>query len=252
MQDFVTKPIEPDDLWKAPIKWVPARVGATEAAARPVATTVTQALADAPTELALPDHIPGLDTALGLRRVLGKRPIYLAMLRKFVAGQQGVVDTVLRALDEGDPGTAARLAHTTRGVCGNIGAETTQELAKALEHAIGGGESRRALDNRVRALQDSLEPLVQALSDWLEPETHEALPTVVVDDAVLGSVTIRLRALYEDMDAQAEDLMSKESALLASAYPAHYMAMVNAVRNFDYDLALAQLQAAVQARTGAQ
>jgi hypothetical protein len=101
-------------------------------------------------------------------------------------------------------------------------------------------------------LQDSLEPLVQALLDWLEPEAPKALPTVVVDDAVLESVTIRLRALYESMDAQAGDLVSKEAALLASAYPAHYMAMVNAVRNFDFDLALTQLQAAVQARTGAQ
>ena len=178
--------------------------------------------------------------------------MYLAMLRKFVAGQQGVVDAVQRALDEGDPVTATRVAHTTRGVCGNIGAEATQELAKALEHAIGKGEARGALDTRVRALQDSLEPLVQALSDWLEPEAHKALPTVVVDDAALKSVTIRLRALYEDMDAQAEDLMTEESALLASAYPAHFMAMLNAVRNFDFDLALTQLQAAVQARTGAQ
>ena len=252
MQDFVTKPIEPDDLWKALIKWVPARVWPTEAASRPVATTATQALADAAIDLALPDHIPGLDTALGLRRVLGKRPLYLAMLRTFVAGQQGAVKAVQRALDEGDLVTATRVAHTTRGVCGNIGAEATQELAKALEHAIGMGEARAALDTRVRALQDSLEPLVQALSDWLEPEAPKALPTVVVDDAVLESVTIRLRALYESMDAQAGDLVSKEAALLASAYPAHYMAMVNAVRNFDFDLALTQLQAAVQARTGAQ
>ena len=76
------------------------------------------------------------------------------------------------------------------------------------------------------------------------------LPTVLVDDAALERITTRLRALCEDMDSQAEDLMSKESALLASAFPAHYKAMVDAIRDFDFDLAVTQLQAAIQARSG--
>ena len=74
----------------------------------------------------MPEGIAGLDTELGLRRVLGKKPMYLSMLRKFAAGQLGAVDTVLRALEAGDWDTAVRTAHTTKGVCGNIGATGVQ------------------------------------------------------------------------------------------------------------------------------
>ena len=244
MQDFVTKPIEPTALWQALLKWVQARDGM--AAVAPVVTTAAE---QSSAQIPLPEHIEGLDVALGLRRVLGKRTMYLGMLRKFVARQRGAVDAVLRALDAGDLDTAARVAHTTKGVCGNIGASGVQAQADALELSIKAGEPRPSLDALAEALRLTLEPLVQALTDWLPPEAALQTTTMaVIDEATLANVSARLRDLFADMDADAEAVLENEQALLASAYPKHFSAIAQAVKNFDFDSALAQLDAAQAAR----
>ncbi len=251
MQDVVTKPIEPADLWKALLKWVVVR----ERVAPDVPTPVNAAATNAITaeQLALPEHIEGLDVTLGLRRVVGKRPMYLSMLRKFVAGQRDAVDAVLKALDEGDLDTAARVAHTTKGVCGNIGASQVQEQADVLELSIKAGEPRAALDTLAQALRQQLQPLVQAIADWLPPET--SAPTTApaqLDDAEVARVSARLRELCADMESEAEDLVEREQALLASAYPGHYAAIAKAVKDFDFDSALAALDEAQVARASGQ
>ncbi len=255
MQDFVTKPIEPDDLWQALIQWVPPRAQPpSEAVASAVARPPARA-AKAPSaaEVPLPDHIEGLDVALGLKRVLGKRPMYLGMLRKFVAGQRGAVDAVRAALDAGDRAAAERLAHTTKGVCGNIGASQAQALAGELEHAVKTSEPRAALDAHCEALRATLEPLVTALADWLPPDPAQQAPATaqgakIVDEAALASVTTQLRALCDDMDSEAEELIEREGTLLQSGYPAHFQAISQAIRSFEFEQALAQIDAAVAAR----
>jgi two-component system sensor histidine kinase/response regulator len=244
MQGFVTKPIEPTELWQALLKWIPPREGTTVAAPE-----VPAAAAQGTEQPPLPEHIEGLDVALGLRRVLGKRALYLGMLRKFVAGQRGAVDAVLQALDAGDLDTAARVAHTTKGVCGNIGASRVQAQADALERSIKAGEPRPALDTLAEALRQTLQPLVQALADWLPPDTPlKTIAMAGVDEAALARVSARLRTLCADMDADAEALIDEEQALLASAYPEHFSAMAQAVRGFDFDTALARLDEAQAAR----
>jgi hypothetical protein len=54
--------------------------------------------------------------------------------------------------------------------------------------------------------------------------------------------------LCQDMDSEIEELIEREGALLDSAYPAHFEAIAQAVRSFEFDAALAQLEAAVAAR----
>jgi two-component system sensor histidine kinase/response regulator len=70
----------------------------------------------------------------------------------------------------------------------------------------------------------------------------------VVDEATLARVCARLRTLCTDMDAEAEALLDSEQALLASAYPEHFSAIAQAVKNFDFDTALARLDEAQAAR----
>ncbi|MFM8766934.1 MAG: ATP-binding protein, partial [Rubrivivax sp.] len=256
MQDFVTKPIEPEELWQGLLKWVPPRA---QAAAETYSGTVPAAAANwaelqepagretsEGAELPLPDRIDGLDVALGLKRVLGKRPMYLSMLRKFVAGQRNAIDEIRAALDAGDRATAERLAHTTKGVCGNIGAEKAQALAGELEQAIKSGKEVARLHALIDSLRQTLVPLVQALAAWLPPDASNlSMPTAgVVDSAALEMVCRQLRSLCADMDSEAEELIDSEATLLSSAFPAHFQALSSAVRAFDFDAALAALESA--------
>jgi CheY-like chemotaxis protein/nitrogen-specific signal transduction histidine kinase len=251
MQDVLTKPIAPSDLWRALRSWIKPRAVASGHVER---TALPEASGAA--EPQLPDGIEGLDTVLGLKRVLGKVPRYVAMLERYAASQAGTVAALNAALAADDRETAIRLAHTTKAVSGNIGASTVQELAGQLEQALRAGESLEALQPRLLALQRCVEPLVVAIADRVATGTSPANGTssatgAFIDEVQLAEVTEHLRQLLSEMDFEANDWLQRHHALLTAAYPRQLPAVLAAVHTFDFDLAVEQLDAAVSARTGA-
>jgi signal transduction histidine kinase/CheY-like chemotaxis protein len=248
MDDYVTKPIEPRELFQALLKWIKPRDGAldeVDALGLPAAGTSSEQVGGT----RLPVGIQGLDTELGLRRVLGKIPFYVSMLEKYVAGQAGVIVALREAIAAGDHETATRLAHTTKGVSGNIGASSVQKLAEALEQALQQTPPQSGLNAMVDALEAGLVPLVQAIAAQLpRPAVAPAAGPVTIDEAQLTRVTQRLRNLLQDMDSDASDWITAHATLLAAAYPDHIKVIQDAMEGFDFDLAIDQLDAAVAAR----
>ena len=163
MNDHIAKPIEPEDLWKALLKWITPRQPGK------LANPGHRDLAE---ELELPSDIEGLDMVSGLRRVLGKKPIYLSMLRRFVAGQKAVVVDIYNALMRDDPPAAERLAHTLKGASGTIGAVGVQQLAAELEDAIKLHRPREEIEVHLAAVRAPLETLVTQLSQKLPPRRN--------------------------------------------------------------------------------
>jgi len=216
MQDVVSRPLDPDALWRALSPWL------------------------------RPRGIAGLDTALGLERVLGRMPRYLSMLENYAAGQATTMADLRAALAANDRETAVRLAHTTGSVSGNIGATGVQRAAEQLEQALRRGLPLAEVGMLLGTLAEHLEPLVRAIR--LQLPGHEApvdgATSVPVDRKQLAEVAARLRTLIEGMDADAGDWLGANRALLASAYPAHVAGIERALESFDFDEALAVLDAA--------
>ncbi|HEY6896523.1 MAG TPA: response regulator [Rhodocyclaceae bacterium] len=235
MDDFLTKPIAPERLWAALLKWVKPRPGA---AAVFVAPPPPVADAEPPIE------IPGLDVAGGLRRVLGKQTLYIAMLRKFGAGQAHTVAAIRTALDDGDGAVAERLAHTVRGVAGNIGAAEVQARAATLETALREKQPRHRIDELLAALDAPLSALLAILGERLPPEAAQR-PLAAADPARLAAVCARLVALLAEDDAEATDVAEANADLLCAAFPDHYRRIDSAIRSFDFDVALAALKEAM-------
>ena len=203
-------------------------------------------------EWQIPQGIEGLDTELGLKRVLGKVPRYQSMLEKYVAGQAGTLDELRAALARADRDTAARLAHTTRGVSGNVGATQVQQQAQALEQALKEGLPLEEIAPLVDALQQRLDPLVRAIAASLpQARVAAAVAPSAVDETELKRVTERLHELLSDMDSETSDWLERHRALLSSAYPAHLPAMEAALQAFDFEAAAEQLDAGVAARAAA-
>jgi CheY-like chemotaxis protein len=269
MQDVVIKPIDPEDLWRALRTWIkptallavgsqapadsaPDRLDAASSNAALAVASEGAATAEPP----LPIGIEGLDTALGLKRVLGKVPRYIAMLERYAAGQAGTFAALHAALAAGDRDTAIRLAHTTKGVSGNIGAVAVQELAEQLEQVINTGATLEALQKPLLALQQRLDPLVVAIAAQLAAKAPptEALvghDGAAIDEVQLAEVTERLRHLLSDMDPEAIGWLERHHALLAKAYRQAFPVILEAVTAFEFDLAIERLDAALLARAGA-
>ncbi len=145
MNDHVAKPIDPAVLFGALARWLTPRAEPDAAPARRPATVSELADDFDPASLT----IDGLDVKLGLSRVLGKRRLYCDLLLKFARDQTKASQLLQEALEGGDLATAQRLAHTARGLAGNIGASRLQEQASLLESAI-----------RDRAMRGKIDPLL--------------------------------------------------------------------------------------------
>ncbi|MBI3673946.1 MAG: response regulator, partial [Rhizobiales bacterium] len=142
MNDYMTKPIDPDELFRTLLKWIKPRQSLMASLAeKPVATGSDEGL---PT-------IEGLDVELGLQRVLGKKPVYLNMLRKYASNQQDTPLELRAALDAGDLATAERIAHTAKAVNGNIGARLARD-----------GETIAALDGKTYDLTSAMTVIADA------------------------------------------------------------------------------------------
>jgi CheY-like chemotaxis protein len=237
MNDHIPKPIDPETLWRTLLHWIkPSAVADSNAAitARPSQNGT----------LAVPAGIPGLDTRLGLSRVLGKQPLYLAVLRKFLLSQSDTIPRLRAALDHGDHEEAQRIAHTLKGVAGNIGASVIQLQAAGLEELLDQAQDRQAIEPLLQSLDDSLQQLLTALAASLNNQPAPA----AYDAEALRSVTVRLATLLADDDSEAGEVFAQHENLLHAAYAPEYDTLAARIGNFDFESALVALRDAAASR----
>ena len=173
MVDFITKPIEPDDLWRALLRWIPSR-GEAEGARPPEASESRSGLVGSAVL-----QIPGLDVAQGLRRAIGNIPLYLSLLRRFVAGQRSMGDEIPALVQAQDWSAAEMVAHTLKGVAGNIGAHGLQAQAGRLEEAVREPARRPDAAALAQVLARQLAELIAGIEAQLSPQP-QAMPVAAV------------------------------------------------------------------------
>jgi CheY-like chemotaxis protein len=244
MVDFVTKPIDPEELFRVLVYWIPPRSPADQTVLEAeMAPGNTQA---EPLE-ALPAYIQGLDQAAGLRRVMGKQHRYLAMLRGFADAQADVPQAIARALAENDMPTATRLAHTLKGLAGNIAAAETVRAAAALEQAL---RSRTGEDVRHRLLQTLTTVLGEQVAALRKAVPQDASagaggPSVAVNAQRFAELCGELETLLSNDDGNAERLLKEHVVIFRTAFATHFVALQTAVNAFDSEQALVVLQEAM-------
>ncbi len=236
MNDHVAKPIEPEKLWKVLLKLIQPRH--LSAAGLPL--QIVQEVQD----VELPSHIEGLDMVVGLHRVLGKKPLYLSMLRRFVAGQKTIVADIALALEGNERETAERLAHTLKGVCGNIGATGLQPLAEEIEAAIRERHPREDVDAQLYALKTPLASLIAQLERQLPKAPSKGVANVNAEH--LKAVCDQLAAMLTDDNAESCDVLEANVDLLNAAFPDHYQMIDDGIRSFDFEAALVALKAGTE------
>ena len=122
MDDHVAKPIDVEELHAALYRWIAPRDDAPAEAA---------AVAD--DEL---PALPGIDTAEGLARVAGSRPLYEKLLVRLVDEHRNDPRRIRVDLEQGRRDEALRRLHTLKGAAGNLGATALNQAAARLERAL--------------------------------------------------------------------------------------------------------------------
>lgn len=232
MNDHIAKPIEPSILWSTLLKWIKPRH-------TPFFAVRADQMTSSP-DVELSDEICGIDLSLGLSRVLGKKSLYLSILRKFVAGHGDAAQKIRIALDAGDIESAERQAHTIKGVSGMIGAILLQSCAEDLEGAIRDRYDREMVEVRLQHFERRLNELTASLDAKLSPEPLFRSVTVEMDK--LDPVCRRLLYLLKNDDAATSDLFETNASLLHAAFPQEFSGIQAAIRRFDFETAIAGLE----------
>jgi HPt (histidine-containing phosphotransfer) domain-containing protein len=191
----------------------------------------------------LPIGIQGLDSELGLRRVSGKIALYETILRKYISSQATVIDELRAAVTQQDFELAKRLAHTTKGVSGNIGATEVQGIAAEIEAGLGESVDSVAILDKLTVLQSALAPLLQSIAVCLPQDAK--VVAVTVDIEKLAALRAQLIEFLKDDDSQAADLFEEQSSLFQAAWPEQFKSLETDLKNFDFDQALKTLDAIV-------
>jgi signal transduction histidine kinase/DNA-binding response OmpR family regulator len=139
MNDYVTKPFEPQDLFAVLVKWV----AGDEAAVQDDAASISMARPHAHANDTSATHAGAVSVDLGLRRCMGREDLYARLVRRFSETQHDDAELIRAALARGDTEAAARLAHQQISTAGTLGAEGLSEAARALQVAVDAGEASR-------------------------------------------------------------------------------------------------------------
>jgi signal transduction histidine kinase/DNA-binding response OmpR family regulator len=231
MNDHIPKPIDPDQLFDALLRWIRPRT-ATAVAVSASGSLISQAVARSDFLL-----IPGIATADGLKRAGGNRKRYESLLSLFADSQANSVSAIRAALASKDSTTAQRLAHSLKGASANLGATALAESAAKVEAAI---QSNQSASDVLEALSKSLDDTTAAIRSAL-PESRT--PTAANGDpAAVAQPLARLKKLLESDDGDASDFVLDARHLLSKVLtPAELNGLVAQVGNFAYAEALQSL-----------
>nr|CRH07400.1 putative hybrid histidine kinase and sensor protein. Containing 1 SBP_bac_3 domain, 3 PAS domain, 2 response regulator receiver domain, HisKA, HATPasr_c and Hpt domain [Candidatus Magnetococcus massalia] len=235
INDHISKPINVRDMFTTMAKWiVPANPADDPLTPLP---TVDAAAAD---EDLLPEQLPGLDIPTGVARSGGKRALYYKLLMKFLERQADFPQQFQQARTQNeDPEAMVRLAHTLKGVAGNISAQALYGAAIKLERACSHPEQTAEVDRCIQHVSDALEPLLIGLQGLKQQTTTHATQAA----APLAPLLQQLRGLLEEDDADAMlllDSLNNHPELLP--FESERRQLAKSMGAYDYDGALEVVQ----------
>ena len=240
MNDHLAKPIDPDALLASLKQWIKPKSPAS-----PGAPAIPAAVGDPGALAARLAGIPGLDVATGLRLARGRDPLYLKLLQKFVDSQQGFVAQLEAALAKNDRATVVLLAHTLKGVAGQVGAETVCALAALLERSIKEGEPAPVFDALKLQIAEVLDRLLPALAAALPHDADPPAPAPGgIDRQAVADLCARLEQELLAADFEVGKTLENHQALLQQGLGEAYGRILSLVEAFEFDQALQALRSA--------
>jgi two-component system sensor histidine kinase/response regulator len=248
MNDHVAKPIDPQALFAALIKWLPERE--TQVAPQRLLAAADgngHGSGDAFSGDPL-SEIPGVDMQAGLRPVLGRRETYENLLRRFVEGDDTRTAATIRVLlAQNDRAAAERAAHSLKGVAGTLGFTRLQPLAAELEAALKAGSTSDQLETLLASADAETQRLSAALGHAL-PEREDVgevvgVPQGEIDWEEARELIDRLDTLLSESDGQALDLFNDSTSLLRAVLGDAFADVQSALLEWDFVRALEALRA---------
>ncbi|TDR81499.1 PAS domain S-box protein [Paludibacterium purpuratum] len=229
MDDFVPKPVEPEMLLAALLRWLPVRRALQEAAPEPEPTPRPEPAAPDPNDMRRLRQgllaLPGVAADEGLRALGGDVAFYWRMLGLLQAHYQSIPD-------EPD----IYWTHSLKGSAGNLRLTELQARAAALESALNAGEAGQ---EALAAVKEEMARLFAAFDTLAAPVV--ALPPADVPQAM--ALLRDILGWLAQSDFQACKLYEHHKPLLSASCDQAAMAVLDqAMQNYDFTSAQAAVE----------
>ena len=194
MNDYITKPVEPNELKTALTKWIKPRAIAQAAkTGGQKAVPVSE----------LPESLPGIDLPTAMMRLMGNRKLFNKLLRDFVQNYADISGKIRQSVESEDIPTAQRLAHTVKGVAGNLSATDVYNVSSEIEAAIRDGDKAKIIST-IQKLEEGMRLITGTVNRMSSGET------VAVQPVTVEPIQMDIFKLTKDI-TELDDLLQKNS-----------------------------------------
>lgn len=242
MNDHLAKPVDPERLIQALVKWLPARKGplSREAEWPRVHGGDTDA-EDLEIRQRL-EQVHGLDAGAGLNRVMGSMAQYVRLLQQFVSHHEKDADILRTQAAAGDLKGVRQTSHALKGVAALLGAERVQDVALPLEKAAREGAPADVMAAHLDRLSQELGGLMDGLKKALPKTTPAPHRIETTDPSVIAAVLDELESLLSADNTRANEAVEEHQCLMESALGEVAGTLCRQIEDFDYGDALKTLR----------
>ena len=236
MNDHLAKPYEIQELHRLLIRWLRPVSVMTSAETVPM-----EEVCAVPESMAMP-VFPGLDVATALLRLGLPLECYQELVILFGREHCNDVALIQKELAAGKPDKALLLAHTLKGVSGNLAALKLSAGAAELEAALKGGrpdEAERCLPHLADCLAEVLTGVACFEREFPETPKPEIHP---VELSRLPGLLTELFRNLECRDMQAVELFDQVKLLVAHRESDRVEQLEQAMDQLDFRRAVTELQ----------
>jgi len=229
MVAHLAKPIEEEELY------------ATLAALLKTRGEVSRVPADHVSVHVLPPSPDGFDFVSGLKRADGDAVFYHRLLIRFRDQLTTEFSGMIPLIDQGDPLSFCRMAHTLKGTAGTVGAFRLAAAASAIDAACK--EKTAVTDAMRQEMKDALFSAERELATLPVP----AVQAVSVSQEEGREAVLALKAALEENELVDDDLLERATGYLHTVSGGGEPDEIRRlVQNFEFDKALAMLTGLVQ------
>jgi PAS domain S-box-containing protein len=206
VDDFLPKPVDLEEMVSLLLRWTAPLLAVVPApdGEMPVYGPGEQCEVCA-------DQPSGVDVVKGIARLEGNADLYRELISELAQSHGEDAAEIRGALHAGNRERAAKIAHTLRGVAGNLAATLICQIATELEASLKGGEPYN-VDRLLSRLADSLAELrvlAVSLKDELRPLEVLSAPVPLTDRLVVLQLLEELISLLQQRRMTALDIVQQ-------------------------------------------